>query len=121
MAGAVVKFQGRSLAWTTSGWPDSSSPGSGEPCARASRFAFDLIELDGEDIRRLPLVEACTGSPEALRTRRSSLPKIFDHACRLGLEGIVAKKARSTYVSGRCPSWRKVLNPNYVRGPSRAF
>jgi ATP-dependent DNA ligase len=88
-------------------------------------------ELDGEDFRRLPLVERYSRLSEVLKGAPAALKlcehiddiepaKIFEHTCRLGLEGIVAKKAVSTYVSGRCPSWRKVLNPNYVRGPSRA-
>jgi Dihydrodipicolinate synthetase family len=41
---------------------------------------------------------------------------IFAHACRLGLEGLVASEAQgSTYRSGRCASWVKVKNPHYAR------
>jgi bifunctional non-homologous end joining protein LigD len=40
---------------------------------------------------------------------------MFRHACRLGLEGIVSKRVDSRYKSGRCPSWVKVKNPEYVR------
>jgi hypothetical protein len=40
---------------------------------------------------------------------------MFRHACRLGLEGIVSKRATSRYKSGRCDAWRKVKNPAYVR------
>jgi bifunctional non-homologous end joining protein LigD len=40
---------------------------------------------------------------------------MFRHACRLGLEGIVSKRATSRYKSGRCLSWVKVKNPGYER------
>jgi ATP-dependent DNA ligase len=40
---------------------------------------------------------------------------MFRHACGLGLEGIVSKRARSRYKSGRCLSWVKVKNPAYER------
>jgi bifunctional non-homologous end joining protein LigD len=37
--------------------------------------------------------------------------KIFDHICRMGLEGIVSKPRDSPYMSGRSKSWIKVRNP----------
>lgn len=55
--------------------------------AKASACAFDLLMLNGEDIRRRPYVE-----------RKAALRKILRHdkllaaACKLGLEGIVSKK-----------------------------
>src|SRR5262249_62228916 len=39
---------------------------------------------------------------------------VFDHACRLGAEGIVSKRADGTYRSGPCPVWIKVRNPASV-------
>jgi bifunctional non-homologous end joining protein LigD len=36
---------------------------------------------------------------------------IFEHACRLGAEGIVAKRRDRPYQSGRCSDWVKVRNP----------
>jgi bifunctional non-homologous end joining protein LigD len=36
---------------------------------------------------------------------------VFEHACRLGAEGIVSKRVDGTYRSGRCPVWIKVRNP----------
>jgi hypothetical protein len=58
--------------------------------------------------------------------RRSSLPGVrlnehivhpkgavvFQHACRLGAEGIVSKRLGSRYRSGRSPDWLKFKNPN---------
>jgi bifunctional non-homologous end joining protein LigD len=87
----------------------------------AHLFAFDLIELDGEDLRPLPL-EARKGKLERL-LRRSSHgivlnehiegdgDAIFKHACRMKLEGIVSKRRDLSYRSGRVKSWLKVKNP----------
>jgi len=38
-------------------------------------------------------------------------PTVFEHACRLGAEGIVSKKVDGTYRSGLCSVWIKVRNP----------
>jgi bifunctional non-homologous end joining protein LigD len=38
-------------------------------------------------------------------------PTVFEHACRLGAEGIVSKRADGTYRSGPCPVWIKAGNP----------
>ena len=37
---------------------------------------------------------------------------VFEHACKLGCEGIVSKRLGSTYRSGRVDCWVKVKNPN---------
>ena len=37
---------------------------------------------------------------------------VFQHACKLGLEGIVSKRRESPYVSGRSLHWLKLKNPN---------
>jgi bifunctional non-homologous end joining protein LigD len=36
---------------------------------------------------------------------------VFQHACKMGLEGIVSKRLGSHYVSGRSPDWLKMKNP----------
>jgi bifunctional non-homologous end joining protein LigD len=36
---------------------------------------------------------------------------VFNHACRMGLEGIVSKRKDSPYRSGRSPDWLKMKNP----------
>jgi bifunctional non-homologous end joining protein LigD len=77
-------------------------------------YAFDLIELNGDDLRRDPLevrkatlasswprpVLACGWmSTLSMKTARW----VFRHACKLGLEGIVSKRKGSPYRSGRSP------------------
>jgi bifunctional non-homologous end joining protein LigD len=80
-------------------------------------FAFDLLHLDGYDLRRASLLErkaalqALIGS-EDLPIRYSEHLEgdgalIFRHVSRLGLEGIVSKKAAAPYLTGRTKSWMK--------------
>jgi bifunctional non-homologous end joining protein LigD len=83
-------------------------------------YAFDLIELNGDDLR-----------PDPLEGRKATLgiilakagpgircnehmdgdgETVFRHACKLGLEGIVSKRKDSAYRSGRSPDWLKMKN-----------
>jgi bifunctional non-homologous end joining protein LigD len=39
-------------------------------------------------------------------------PLVFEHACKLGLEGIVSKRRDLFYNSGRSPHWIKIKNPD---------
>ena len=83
-------------------------------------YDFDLIELDGEDLRPAPL-EQRKGKLEKLLARSDGIrfsqhldgdgATIFAHACKLGLEGIVSKRRDLPYRSGRCKAWVKVKNP----------
>jgi bifunctional non-homologous end joining protein LigD len=83
--------------------------------------AFDLLELDGRDLRREP-IEVRKRELVALLDRRSPglvVNGVFDepgdvvyaHACLLGCEGIVSKRRGSRYVDGRTDKWCKVKNP----------
>jgi ATP-dependent DNA ligase len=38
-------------------------------------------------------------------------PTVFEHACSLGLEGIISKRKDSRYISGLSPYWLKMNNP----------
>jgi bifunctional non-homologous end joining protein LigD len=92
--------------------------------AKASLVAFDLLRLDGDDMRERPI-----------EARREALARlvagvkgfvfsealaadgvvVFKKACELGLEGIVSKLAGSRYNSGRTRTWLKCKNPRFVR------
>jgi bifunctional non-homologous end joining protein LigD len=84
-------------------------------------YAFDLIELSGDDLRRDPLnVRKATLASVLTRAEPGLLlneyleadgPTVFVHACKLGLEGIVSKRKDSSYRSGRSPHWIKSKNP----------
>ena len=83
--------------------------------------AFDLIELDGEDLRWHPLEQRKAALADLLGqvedgvvynehfTRDSAI--IFRHACALGCEGIVSKRLGSFYRSDRVDHWLKIKNP----------
>ncbi|HEX5865809.1 MAG TPA: hypothetical protein VF014_16410, partial [Casimicrobiaceae bacterium] len=84
-------------------------------------YAFDLIELNGDDLRRDPLDVRKATLTSLLTKARPGIrvnehieadgPTVFAHACRMGLEGIVSKRKGSTYRSGRSLDWLKSKNP----------
>jgi ATP-dependent DNA ligase len=84
--------------------------------------AFDLIELNGKDLRRVPIEERKRALSDVLLRGHDSIvlnvhydcdgATVFEHSCKLGCEGIVSKRLGSTYRSGRSPLWLKVKNPN---------
>jgi ATP-dependent DNA ligase len=84
-------------------------------------YAFDLIELNGDDLRRDPLEVRKATLASLLRAARAGIrfnehieadgPTVFAHACKMGLEGIVSKRKASIYLSGRSPDWLKSKNP----------
>jgi bifunctional non-homologous end joining protein LigD len=84
-------------------------------------FAFDLLELDGQDLRREPLetrkatlaslLRACAAGLRLVEHLDHDGDIVFRHACKLGCEGIVSKRLRSPYVSGRTRHWLKFKNP----------
>jgi ATP-dependent DNA ligase len=85
-------------------------------------YAFDLIELNGDDLRRDPLqVRKATLASIVAKARpgirfnehlEGDGPTVFAHACKMGLEGIVSKRKDSAYRSGRSPDWLKMKNPS---------
>jgi bifunctional non-homologous end joining protein LigD len=85
-------------------------------------YAFDLIELNGDDLRRDPL-EVRKATLASIVTKASPGIRfnehmegdgstVFAHACKLGLEGVVSKRKDSAYRSGRSADWLKVKNPD---------
>jgi bifunctional non-homologous end joining protein LigD len=84
-------------------------------------IAFDLIELDGEDLRRTPIEQRKRQLAKLVRRPQAGIVLnevfegdgdiLFAHACKLGCEGIVSKRLGSPYRSGRSPHWVKVKNP----------
>jgi bifunctional non-homologous end joining protein LigD len=85
-----------------------------------SYFAFDLLHLDGHNLRELQLIERKqilagllagdrTGKPLRLSEHfEAKGSEVFAKACSLGAEGIVSKLRASTYDPGRSSAWRKV-------------
>ena len=84
---------------------------------RAMLVAFDLMHLDGEDMRGRELEDRRAILADVLRRRAPWLqfsesiagdgPQVWRHACGMGLEGIISKRRGSPYISGKSPVWRK--------------
>ena len=83
-------------------------------------YAFDLLELNGDDLRKRPweerrplletlLTEAKPGLQLSEHTEGDG-EALFRHACAMGLEGLVAKRRRSVYRSGPSKDWVKIKN-----------
>jgi bifunctional non-homologous end joining protein LigD len=92
-------------------------------------YAFDILQLNGEDLRSMPL------SPRK-RTWKRLTPKqpsailsvdhieqrgedLFEFACRTDLEGIVAKLRSGTYDCHHATSWVKIKNLHYTQMAGR--
>ena len=83
-------------------------------------YAFDLLFVDGEDLRNLPLVERKARLQDVLTGLKTKHPglRYVDHfetggdavlqsACRMHFEGIISKELAAPYRSGRVGSWTK--------------
>ncbi|POR52484.1 DNA ligase D [Bosea psychrotolerans] len=82
-------------------------------------FAFDLLHLDGEDLRAEPLLARKEQLEALLQAAAPDGPLRYSehfvepgqtmlrHACRMGLEGVVSKRVDAPYRSGRGRDWIK--------------
>ena len=94
-------------------------------------YAFDLLELNGEDLRARPLLERkrrlAKIIPFDVETRLRLLGHVpargrdlFRLVCDHDAEGVVAKWSRGTYhVDARTTSWLKIKNPGYSQAVGR--
>ena len=88
---------------------------------RATLCAFDLIEIDGKDLRWRPIEDRKAALKKLLHRSHPGIAfnkhfdvegtVVFHHACKLGCEGIVSKRLGSPYRFGRSNDWIKVKNP----------
>jgi bifunctional non-homologous end joining protein LigD len=80
-----------------------------------------LLEFDGQDLKREPLLTRKATLLSLLKGASHGVlynehmegdgAMIFRHACKLGCEGIVSKRANSFYRSGRSRDWIKTKSP----------
>ncbi|MGH7323238.1 MAG: DNA ligase D [Candidatus Rokuibacteriota bacterium] len=89
----------------------------GRTLVPVSAIFFDVLALDGRDVRMLPLSErkACLAlvlPPRGVLSYGAHVPArgegFFEAACEQRLEGVVAKKADSRYAPGRSRDWLKI-------------
>jgi bifunctional non-homologous end joining protein LigD len=81
-------------------------------------YTFDILHLDGFDLRAAPLIERKRVLKELLAGVAPPIlysdhmdangQKMFEHASGMGLEGIISKRVDAPYRSGRTESWIKV-------------
>jgi bifunctional non-homologous end joining protein LigD len=87
-------------------------------------YAFDVLALDGDDLRALPLSMRKSNLARLLRGRPDGIfqapfergeigPELFRKACEFGLEGIVSKHQDQAYRGGTSSNWVKVKNPKH--------
>ncbi|TPG18787.1 DNA ligase D [Sphingomonas koreensis] len=80
-------------------------------------YAFDLLELNGEDLTNRPLIER-KAKLQALLSNNNDVihyadhivgkgEQLFDSFCDAGLEGVISKRADSRYVGARNGAWLK--------------
>jgi bifunctional non-homologous end joining protein LigD len=88
-------------------------------------MVFDLLELDGRDLRREPLkvrrrllerLLRSHGMIFAVRRLARDGLKAWEEAVARGFEGIVAKNPESRYVPGRTLAWVKIKQAKYREG-----
>lgn len=96
-------------------------------------YAFDLLYLDGFDLRGAPLIdrkrvlEALLGNTAGVQLIKyvDHIPGdgelVLEHVCKLGLEGIVSKRADAAYRSGRSSDWIKTKCPAWKEANKDRF
>ena len=94
-------------------------------------YAFDLLWLNGADLRELPLHERKRQLRQIIPRSNNSRLRFSDHieatgcelfraACDMDLEGIVAKQKHARYLAdARRSTWIKVKNPRYTQAEGR--
>jgi bifunctional non-homologous end joining protein LigD len=89
---------------------------------QAFLYAYDHLELNGTDLRKEPIEVRKATLASILRKARHGVRlnehlehpdgiAVFQHARKMGLEGIVSKRLGSRYRSGRSPGWLKFKKP----------
>jgi bifunctional non-homologous end joining protein LigD len=98
--------------------------------ARMVYYVFDVLHLDGFDLRGSSLIDRKAVLAQLLGRRRNGVVRLSEHiagngeemlrnACKLGLEGIISKRADRPYRSGRTGDWHKItclLTDEFVIG-----
>jgi bifunctional non-homologous end joining protein LigD len=119
---ASFLIDGEAVIACDDGTPDFRALRSKRRGHEAVLYAFDLIEHDGDDLRDLPLIKRKRRLARLIgRAKRCSIqftehltgdgPTVFEHVCRMGLEGIVSKRTDAPYRSGASKTWVKTKNP----------
>jgi bifunctional non-homologous end joining protein LigD len=117
-----VLLDGEGIVYDQNGMPSFDLIHSKQCDREVSLVAFDLLELDGKDIAKEPLLERKARLAKLIAKVRDGIEfnqhiesdgaAVFKAACKLGHEGIVAKRKDLPYESGRSRRWLKLKNPD---------
>jgi bifunctional non-homologous end joining protein LigD len=119
-------LDGEAVCLLEDGHPDFHALRSKHTCQDAVLVAFDLLGMDGADLRSLPLHErrrrlaaVLSAGPDALlfssHVEAGQGEALFRRACAMNLEGIVSKRLEAPYRSGLSQTWRKIKCLEYRR------
>ncbi len=127
-------LDGEAIVRGVDGYSDFNALHSNRHDEEVELFAFDILAVDGDDLRKLPLSMRKANLQRLLSRRPDGIfvsdfeqgeigPDLYRKACEIGLEGLVSKRADRLYRSGRSKDWIKVKNPLHqsVEGVREAF
>jgi bifunctional non-homologous end joining protein LigD len=114
-------IDGEAIVRGVDGYSDFNALHSGKYNDEAELLAFDILALDGDDLRGLPLSMRKANLQRLLARRPDGIflsdfeqgeigPDLFRKACEFGLEGLVSKRIDRPYRGGRSKDWIKVKN-----------
>ena len=114
-------IDGEAIIRGVDGYSDFIALRSGKHNDKAELIAFDILALDGDDLRELPLSVRKANLQRLLRRRPDGIfasdfergeigPDLFRAACRMGLEGLISKRRDRPYRGGRSKDWIKIKN-----------
>jgi ATP-dependent DNA ligase len=117
-------IDGEAVILGVDGISDFNALHSGKHNDEVQLYAFDILALDGDDLRALPLSLRKTNLARLLARRPDGIfvapfeageigPDLFRAACDMGLEGLVSKRRDRPYRGGRQRFWVKVKNPSH--------
>ena len=119
-----VLLDGEAVVFRPDGHSDFTALRTNRGADAARLVAFDLLHVDGEDRRKLPLevrraeLDALVAGINAIMFSEAIEAEgaiVFQKAVEMGLEGIVSKRVGGAYWSGRVGNWVKSKNPAFQR------
>jgi bifunctional non-homologous end joining protein LigD len=117
-------IDGEAVILGVDGYSDFNALHSGKHNDEVQLLAFDVLAMDGDDLRDLPLSMRNVNLARLLASRPEGIflnefeqgeigPDLFRAACNMGLEGLVSKRPDRPYRAGPSPHWVKVKNRSH--------
>jgi len=117
-------IDGEAVILGVDGYSDFNALLSGKHNEEVQLCAFDVVAMDGEDLREQPLSLRKSNLARLLARRPDGIflsdfeqgeigPDLFRAACRMGFEGLISKRRDRPYQAGRTKHWVKVKNRDH--------